>query len=565
MKFKIYLLVAVILSSSLLGCNGELKLMNNDAPIEDIEYLIIEGGEVNLPLTPFGTLNPLMTNNTSYHYFSKLIFEGLFEFDENLKPLPRLASTYTSMDNGVLVKLRNDVYWHDGEQFTADDVVFTVNTINSYKGEGTYMNLVDSALGAFTSGISGIGARKIDDYTVEISFPIAFSNMKEVLTFPIIPSHIFQNGRPNSYSQALALDNYIPIGTGPFMFESYDKNKSIKLVANSKYRDGEPSISIVNGKVLDDEELFLTAFEAGQIDITPTRGVDWAKYQQNSNVNIKEYITSQYEFLGFNFSKEIFQGEHGIKLRQAMNYGIDTQEIIQKIYLGQGTRSDVPINPTSWLKSDTSIYYSYNLDKSKELLASLGYMDIDEDGILEDNEGNELALRLTTNSPNLYRMNTAQMIAEDLKSIGINIILDFRSTYDEDITEEETLQEWNNINSKIKSGDFDIALLGWNFSAIPELSFLFHSSQIEQDNFIRYMNPELDQLLLEINNSINEELKAGNYGRLQEIIMIDLPYISLLFRNRAILINSEIKGDLNPTFFNPYQGLEKCFIALIPD
>lgn len=558
MKLKIFLMAALIVTSSLLGCNGELDIMSNDPPIEDIEYLIIDGGEVNLPLTPFSTLNPLMTNNTSYHYFSKLIFEGLFEFDENLEAIPRLASSYSLMENGILVGLPNDIYWHDGERLTADDVIYTINAINSYGEVGTYINLMNTALGAFANaGSWSMSARKIDDFNVEISFPSGFSNIKEVLTFPIVPSHLT--------TSALQSDNYIPIGTGPYMFNSYEKNKSIKLVANTNFRNGEPSISIVMGKVLEDEELFSTAFEAGQIDMTPSQGVDWDKYQQNSRINIIEYVSSEYEFLAFNFRNETFQGEGGRKLRQAINYGIDRQEIIQKILLGHGTATDIPINPISYLSEDISLKYGYNPEKSQEILANLGYSDINSDGLLEDSEGNRLVLKLMTNSTNFYRVRTAQMIAEDLKLIGIDLVLDFNSDYNDNISEEEKLEERNSFNDRIKSGSFDIALLGWNLSTIPELSFLFHTSQIEKDNFIKYENPDLDQHLLELNNSMTNELKIEKYKEVLEIIAEDLPYMSMFFRNQAIIYNSDIRGELNSTYFNPYNGLEKCFMALIPE
>lgn len=557
MKFRLYLLAVLILTSSLLGCSPDLDIMNNDIPVDEIDYLILEGGEVHLPLTPFSTLNPLMTNNTSYHYFSKLIFEGLFEFNENLEARPRLAEDYTIMENGILVNLRKDVYWHDGQQLTANDVVFTINAINSYNGEGTYVNLKDTALGAFApEGSWFINAKKLDDFNLEIYFPFGFSNIKEVLTFPIIPSHL---------SPAHETDNYLPIGTGPYMFDSYEKNRSIKLVANKNYRGGQPSISIVIGKVLEDEDLFLTAFEAGQIDFTPSQGVDWDKYKEKSKINIMEYVSSEYEFLAFNFGNEIFQGENGSKLRQAINYGIDRQEIIEKIYLGHGTTSDVPINPISYLSSPSSLKYGYNPDKAKEILANLGYLDLDGDGLVEDVDGNRLTLRLMTNSTNLYRVRTCQLIADDLKALGIDVVSDFNPDHNADISEEEILEQWDAFNNRIKSGDFDIVLLGWDISAIPELSFLFHSSQVGKNNFIKYENPELDQVLLELSNSMTNDLKYEKYNKVQDMISEDLPYMSLFFRNKAILYNSEIIGDLNPTFFNPYMGLEKCFMALIPE
>lgn len=157
------------------------------------------------------------------------------------------------------------------------------------------------------------------------------------------------------------------------------------------------------------------------------------------------------------------------------------------------------------------------------------------------------------------------MIAEDLKLIGIDLVLDFNSDYNDNISEEEKLEEWNSFNDRIKSGSFDIALLGWNLSTIPELSFLFHTSQIEKDNFIKYENPDLDQHLLELNNSMTNELKIEKYKEVLEIIAEDLPYMSMFFRNQAIIYNSDIRGELNSTYFNPYNGLEKCFMALIPE
>lgn len=568
LKYKLIAIIIVIgiLAATLIGCNGVLEEVGNDKEIENVDYLILEGGQVVLPLTPFATLNPLMTNNVSYHYFSKLIFEGLFEFNEKLVPTPKLAATSIIKNEGktILVTLREDVYWHDGEKLTADDVLFTINVLNSSTVETAFSNLLTSALGAFSTPDSNkITAKVIDDYNIQIDFSQSFNNIKEVLTFPIIPKHIFNNGGGSKdYLMALNIEDYSPIGTGPFKFESYDRNKSIKLVANESYRDGEPSISIVEGKVLSDDELFLTAFEAGQIAITPTIGVDWDKYKDNSKVNIMEYVSSDYEFLGFNFDNELFLSESGNAIRQSILYSIDRQEIIQKIFLGHATQTDVPINPISWLYSDELTTYGFNIDTSKKLLANAGFIDLDSDGILEDSEGNKLSFRLITNTSNLYRLRTAEMIREDLKKIGIEIILDVDTEYKNDIIKEEIDLEWEELNNKIKEGNYDIALLGWQMSTIPELSFVFHSNQLLSNNFIRYNNPEMDTLLINASIAYNEEDKFLAYKNILEHITEELPYVSLFYRNKALLVDTKIMGELNPTFFNPYNGLEKCFLAL---
>jgi peptide/nickel transport system substrate-binding protein len=276
-----------------------------------------------------------------------------------------------------------------------------------------------------------------------------------------------------------------------------------------------------------------------------------------------EYISSDYEFLGFNFSKEIFNNENGDDLRKAIAYGIDRQEIIRKIYLGHATQTDVPINPNSFLFADESNYYGYNKELSKKFLETLGYMDKNEDGIVEDAEGKNLTLRLITNPVNEYRLRVAELIREDLKEVGIEIILDFDTEiYDHgEMTEEIAEAQCEQLNNRIYNGDFDIVLLGWQISTIPELSFMFHSSQQNLNNFIKYNNPDMDSMLEKAFNSYNKEDKLSNYMELQEFIIKELPYVSLYYRNNALIIDSNIKGELSPTFFDLYNGLEKCLIV----
>lgn len=571
MKPKIILIfmIVILIISSLTGCIQESSNVKNtiDNKDDEVDYVIVENGQVVLPLTPFNTLNPLMTNNLSYYYFSKLIFDGLFELDEKLEPVPNLVDSYNISDSGnsITLKLRDDIYWHDGEKFTSKDVFFTINVLNYGKDETAYGTMPSSAMGAFydANKNNSLTASIIDDYNIEIKTGNGFSNFLEILTFPIIPEHEFVIGKGNNYSSALKLEDYVPIGTGPFKFIKYDKNKSVHLGANERYWKGKPDIDNVVGKIFADESLFITAYEAGQLNITPDFNADWDKYTQNGRSKIMEYISSDYEFLGFNFSKEIFNNENGDDLRKAIAYGIDRQEIIRKIYLGHATQTDVPINPNSFLFADESNYYGYNKELSKKFLETLGYMDKNEDGIVEDAEGKNLTLRLITNPVNEYRLRVAELIREDLKEVGIEIILDFDTEiYDHgEMTEEIAEAQCEQLNNRIYNGDFDIVLLGWQISTIPELSFMFHSSQQNLNNFIKYNNPDMDSMLEKAFNSYNKEDKLSNYMELQEFIIKELPYVSLYYRNNALIIDSNIKGELSPTFFDLYNGLEKCLIV----
>ena len=525
-----------------------------------------EGGQVIVPLTNFNTLNPLLTSNSSYYHFSKLIFEGLFDFDSDLNVVPKLAEKYFFFndDKTISVELKGGVKWHDGTPFTTEDVAFTIDAIKYANREGTYGNILESNLGINPINFNSIiNTKIIDERIIEIIFDRAYLNNLEVLTFPIIPKHIFEdNSTRNSLINALNTEEYTPVGTGPYKFENYEKHKYVTLTKYDEYWDGSPNINEIIGKVLDDEELILTSFETGQIDFATTIGVDWDKYRQYDNIEVLEYVSNNYEFLGFNFNNELMSGERGQAIRKAIYYGINRQDIIHKVYLGHGTQIDVPLHPDFYLLSSHAHSYGYNSDMALKILNSAGFMDHDGDGILEDEEGNRLSLRLATNANNNFRRLVGDLIKDYLQDIGIEIILDYDTQYVREYDETEDNIIWEQFNNKINNGNYDIVLLGWQSSVIPNLYPIFHSSMISlRSNFINYNNEEMDQILMDTLIDKSREEKLDSYEKLQKYIVEDVPYISLYFENIGLLVDSKIHGDLNPTFYNIYNGIENCYIV----
>lgn len=560
----------ILIVISTIGCeDGKIRLdevdLGEDSQVINTEGPV-EGGQIILPLTTFNTLNPLKTENQYYYHFSKLIFEGLFEFNHDLNIEEQLAESYKISDDGTLIeiKLKDNILWHDGEKFKAEDVIFTIDTIKYANNDTSYGEMFLETFGVYKSvNIKNIiDASALDDRNLIIRFGSGISNNLEVLTFPIVPKHIFTIGQATNkdFLNALKINNYEVVGTGPYKFNSYDKMKQINLKSNENYRDGKPYINEIIGKVIGTEKDILTAFETGQINVATTVDVDWEKYNQNNRINTLEYISPNYEFIGFNFSKEIFSGEEGQILRKAIAYGIDRQRIVETVYLGHGTQIDVPIHPNSWLLSEDANSFGYDLNQAKAELKKIGWEDRDGDGLLENNNDENITLNMLTNPSNLMRLKTADMIKEDLLKLGI--ILNVESEYPKNnIVKEELDEEWIKINGQLKKGDYDIALLGWQLSIIPELSFAFHSSKISSNtNFIKYSNEDMDNILEGIFGEGNRGKKIEGYGNLQKHIVTDIPYISLFFKNKALLIDSKIIGDLNPIFLNPYKGIEKSYI-----
>lgn len=562
-KFFILVLI-IIIAVGAVGCekNGQTVDNKENEAIEDnIDFTPVEGGSVILPLTKFDTLNPLLTENSNYYYFSKLVFEGLFEFNDELNIQEQLAESYQIKEDGrvIEIKLKDNIYWHDGQKFSADDIAFTINTIKYANTDSTYNTMFSNAMGSFrpTDLRRIMDVSILDERNLVISFDRAFSNNLEVLTFPIIPKHNFitETGKNTGFINALKSEDYVPIGTGPYKFQTYEKMKQIKLVANDNYRNGRPYIDEIVGRVLDSEEDILTAFETGQINVATTIGVDWEKYSQNNRIRTIEYVSSNYEFLGFNFENEIFAGENGKELRKIINYAIDRQSIISNLYLGHGTQIDVPIHPDSWLLGDSGHVYGYNLEMAKKDFEKLNINNS------EDDKEEVLTFNLLTNTYNPIRLRTAEMIKEDLEKIGINVNIFPERKKQDNITKEDIQEQWNEVNEILESGEFDMVLLGWQLSVIPDLSFIFHSSQIPYStNIIRYNNETMDALLEKAFLNGNRADKLNNYKELQNFIVEDLPYISLFFKNKALLIDNKIKGELEPNFYNPYRGIERSYI-----
>src|SRR5690606_36440277 len=165
------------------------------------------------------------------------------EFDKNFQITNELAEDYSfEEDNIVNIRLKDGVYWHDGEKLKAQDVAFTINAIKYANNETTYKKMWREFIGSYNySNLNRIVSVKvIDDLNVEITFNNNVGNKLEILTFPIIPSHRFVDGVENAraYQRALVEEDYIPIGTGPYKFVSYQKSKSIELVYNENYRKG---------------------------------------------------------------------------------------------------------------------------------------------------------------------------------------------------------------------------------------------------------------------------------------------------------------------------------------
>ena len=555
MKKQIGLILTFLVFSLLFTSCSRLKTSPIDGAVqEEGEKNSNTADELVIPLTKLSTLDPIKNNNISYYNFSKLIYQGLFEFNKNLDIVPLLVESYRVENEGktLVVELKDDIYWHNGDRLTSEDIAYTIETIQKLDRESIYSNMFSAALGSFKASHikKWLNTNIIDDKTIEILFDEVYSNNLEALTFPII--------NKNSYNEGEG--KYTPIGTGPYKYISYKSSNSIDLVKNDNYWKGEVGIGRIRGRIFQDEATILKAFQDGRIDMAYTDARTLEAYKKDSNNRIFEYTTSEYEFLGYNFKNSLLKGEGGRSIREAIYYGIDRQEIIERVYLGHATQVDTPIHPNSYLTDGVTNKYGHYVDRARSILNENGFTSIDSDGILKDSSGRRLSFRLITNSSNNQRMKAAEIIRDNLKEIGVEIILEYPPVDLDSLDEESIDSEWESLNKTLQSGSYDITLLGWDLSLIPDVSFMYHSAfKFNASNFINYNDKLMDDLL-EKSYMTSREDKQESFEDLQNFIMEELPYSSLYFTNNSIIIRDTVKGPLDPTFFNMYRNLEKCKI-----
>ncbi len=519
----ILILILLVFLQVLTACQDTAPAVPGEEPSVngDIDYDPSDSPPLRVSITRPNQLNPLLNGNETLFQLYHLIYESLITFDENMALEPLLASGWELDVQGqsVTFSLRDNVTWHDGEPFTPEDVVFTFQVMREQMNRIAYPNLYINNL----QQISDV--RKIDDHSVRFTFTRPYSNALETLVFPIIPQHLFSGA-----DRSLLTTGQFPIvGTGRYKVEAYD-SQSMELSYYPDYWGRKPYIEEILVNIVPDREAQISLFESGQIDLVEPLSVDWAKYTDGTDVEGISFPSTQYEFIGFNFNNELLQN---LNVRKAVMHALDRESMIQNVYFNHGIAVESPVFPASWLRQREALHYEYDETMAEELLSQEALP-----------EGTTFSL--ITNTGNPMRGKMVEVITEALERVGFNI--------------EMEIFEWEELQTRLEEGNFDLVLTGWQFSMIPDLSFAFHSTQIGAGNMINYENEEMDRLLETAFAAPNEREKMEAWNRLQDHITSELPYISLLFKEHAVMHRITLKGELQPTQFNTFRGIETSYL-----
>lgn len=603
-SMMVILLIALMFTAS---CQKNIPIEERYETLNVSEYVDktpAKGGELVLPLSVVDTLNPLLTKNESYYYFSKLIYEGLYAYDETGSIVPQLAKEIrVSPDHKTVnILLRDDVYWHDGAKLNADDVAMSFRALRGLEEDNPYRQLVHAMVGeAYGYDINQLfSIDVIDPLQVEMVFDRSYQDVQELLTIPIMPAHLLSDGGVFTYS------DFKPIGTGPYQFYQYKSGREIRLKRNENYYESAPYIESIVGKIYRDASRSTIAFDTGQIDASLAIDSDWEKYKEDYRFTIIPFATREVEMLAFNMTNPRLQGDTGVAVRQAVSMAINKGVIIERVFLGNAEESKWLLHPQDPRAKYLNVTTTYDLERAKATLDEAGLLVDEQTGYRRWPDGAPLKLSLVTNFTNRNRNLIARYVAEDLRQIGIEPIMIGQSNIGPTTNEDNINQDYQETMGRIARGEFDIALFARQLSPITDLSSLLSSAAIDgQHNVARYQNddvdhwvrwtkhiilpekeavePETEQEPLSIDQGVYgaEEFSAPQefasegdqpdvtaldldklYNQLMEYTSQDPAYVVLCYKKRALLLDYKVGGDPKPTDTDIYRNIKKMFIPI---
>ena len=300
---------------------------------------------------------------------TELIYAGLMKYDENGEIVTDLAEEYTVLEDGKIFEfyLKENLFWADGEPITADDIIFTVKTIQN-----------PSFKSPIRASWLGVKAEKISERGIrfELANPSVVFLGNSVLK--IMPKHIWEGISDQNFS--LSIYNLKPMGSGPYKVKSIDQDKegnikSLELVINANYHGDLPHIQKVIFSFFGNEDELISAFNAGHIDGFSLTSP--GEYRKNS---FSEYrlLTPRYFAVFLNPEKAKILADE--KLRQALNYGTDKAEIVKSLLPAQSRTVDSPILPDVYGFASPTEIYEFNPQRTAEILDEAGFAEKEDNG-----------------------------------------------------------------------------------------------------------------------------------------------------------------------------------------
>jgi ABC-type transport system substrate-binding protein len=399
----------------------------------------------------------------------------------------------------ITFRLRSGVRWHDGEPFTAEDVLFTYQSLMSEQ--------VASPRRADYELVREV--KVADPLTLRVTYKRPYAPALVSWGMGMLPRHLL-DGKPTKWWAEHF--NRKPVGCGPFIFEEWRSNEYIKLRRNPDYWEGAPHLERIVLRFIPDMLALRLSFETGELDVQGVEPHALGRMGADPRYEVFSRIVPMFDYIGWNLERPLFQDR---RVRQALAHAVNVQEIITYVLYGQGTQSNGIFPPQMWFANPAVKPLEYDPDRAKALLAEAGWKERDAEGWLVK-DGKRFEFTLITNQGNETRKDIATLVQEQFRRIGISVKVE--------------IYEWAVfIKKKVDVHDFDACVLGWSLGYDYDQYQIWHSSQNKPGglNFVSYKNPRVDKLLMLARSEFDRERVKKYCAEIQRTIYDDQPYLFL--------------------------------------
>lgn len=475
----------------------------------------VQGGTfVTISQDSIESLSPEDTGETAQWVPIIQMFEGLYMVNENYELEPVLADSYEASEDGLTYTfvLKDGVTFHNGDPFTAKDVVYTYEWIMNPDNASTHQanfELVDKV-------------EAPDDQTVVVTLSsndVTF--MVNVATTLILPSGDHAEKGEDTFKGE-------PVGSGPFTLGEWNPQQRVVLNAYEDYYRGRPNFDVVQVDVVPEAAGRFSALESGQADnsIWGLNAEDNETLKESGNFTV--YETMQIAVNHFPLNNEHpFLGDSK-EVRQALLMALDRELFAEAIFLGQAVVARHNLSPAveKYYNADTATY-EYDPEGAKAKLEEAGWTE-GSDGIREK-DGTKAQFTMMVFQGDTQRRPEAEEAQQRWKEIGVDCQL------------QEGIA--SDVLAGLPKGEYDAGLFNWVYgggNGDPDARGTLDTGAA--NNFFQYSNEEVDQLLLDGIQELDEEARIQIYQRIQEIIADELPFLPLLHLQNITFYNKRVKG-----------------------
>ncbi|HSF02904.1 MAG TPA: peptide-binding protein, partial [Solirubrobacterales bacterium] len=389
------------------------------------------------------SLIPNITSDQSSHEVGDLMYSGLVTLGRNLEIAPELATSWSFSPDCLTLdfKLRDNVRWHDGVPFTADDVVFTWRATMNPKTPSPYKS--DFA------DVERVEAQGPQAVRVTYRKPYAKALLSWAVT--MLPRHLLERYVEEGKIREAPQNWTAPVGTGPYRFKEMKSGEKIVFVANQDYFKGRPPISRIVYRVIPSQATIFLEVKAKGVDVASLTALQYKRQTEypafEKAYNKFRYAGAGYTYLGFNLKDKRFADP---RVRRAFAHAINKRELLDGVVLGLGREATGPFRPGTWADNPEVKSIPFDPKRAAALLAEAGWTRNGK-GVLEK-DGQRFAFELLTNQGNDERKKIAEIVQASLRELGVQV--------------EIRVLEWAALlKEHVKKRQFDAIVLGWGTGA----------------------------------------------------------------------------------------------------